>query len=113
MNRIRTNHEAGATLIAALATILIVSLIAANVLINCTTRYNTTSKQVKAWKEALYAAEAGGDIGYEECRKAVTPGSEFVTASGWTSAGTNTWTKTPPAFGGSNSLSTSVTVDKF
>src|SRR5207237_6862061 len=76
-------------------------------------RYNATSKQVKAWKESLYAAEAGGDIGYEECRKAVTPGTEFTTAAGWTLASANTWTKSPPAFGVGNSLSTIITVDKF
>ena len=113
MKRIQSARETGATLIAVLATILIVSLIAANVLINCATRYNATSKQVKAWKEALYAAEAGGDIGYEECRKAITPGTEFTTAAGWTNTATNTWTKSPAAFGWSNSLSTSITVDKF
>jgi hypothetical protein len=113
MKRNQERQESGATLIAVLATILIVSLIAANVLINCATRYNATSKQVKAWKESLYAAEAGGDIGYEECRKAVTPGSEFTVAAGWTNSATNTWTKTPAAFGLSNSLSTIVTVDKF
>ncbi len=106
-------RESGATLIAVLATILIVSLIAANVLINCATRYNATSKQVKAWKESLYAAEAGGDIGYEECRKAITPGTEFTAAAGWTNSSPNTWTKTPPAFGAGNTLATSVTVDKF
>ena len=113
MKRTRRNEESGATLIAVLATIMIVSLIAANVLINCATRYNTTSKQVKAWKEALYAAEAGGDIAYEECRKAITPGTEFTTAAGWTSPSTNTWTKTPSAFGLNDSLSTTITVDKF
>src|SRR6476469_3071314 len=113
MKPIRTNEETGATLIAVLATILIVSLIAANVLINCATRYNTTGKQVKAWQEALYAAEAGGDIAYEECRKAVTPGTEFTVAAGWASPTPGTWTKTPPAFGVNTSLSTTVTVDKF
>src|SRR6476660_2525917 len=112
MKRIQSTQETGATLIAVLATILIVSLIAANVLVNCATRYNATSKQVKAWKEALYAAEAGGDIGDEECRKAITPGAEFTTAAGWTNSATNTWTKAPSAFGASNSLSTSITVDK-
>jgi Tfp pilus assembly protein PilX len=106
-------QESGATLIAVLSTILIVSLIAANVLINCATRYNATSRQVKAWKESLYAAEAGADIGYEECRKAITPGTEFTTAAGWTSAAANTWTKVPAAFGVNNTLSTTVTVDKF
>lgn len=113
LNRSKHNLEAGVTLIAVLATILIVSLIAANVLVNCATRYNATSKQVKAWKEALYAAEAGGDIGYAECRKAITPGTEFTVAAGWTSTGTDTWTKTAPDFGSGNTLKTTVTVDKF
>ncbi|HYJ05351.1 MAG TPA: hypothetical protein VEX43_09460, partial [Chthoniobacterales bacterium] len=113
MKRTQKIQESGATLIAVLGTILIVSLIAANVLINCATRYNATSKQVKAWKESLYAAEAGGDIGYEECRKAITPGTEFTVAAGWANPSANTWTKTPSAFGSGNSLSTSVTVDKF
>jgi hypothetical protein len=113
MKRTQKIQQSGATLIAVLTTILIVSLIAANVLINCATRYNTTSKQVKAWKESLYAAEAGGDIGYEECRKALTPGTEFTAAAGWTNTAANTWTKTPPAFGPDNTLRTSVTVDKF
>jgi hypothetical protein len=114
MKPIRDNQEAGATLIAVLATILIVSLIAANVLINCATRYNATSKQVKAWKEALYAAEAGGDIGYEECRKAVTPGSEFTAGAGWTTEVASTkWIKAPGVFGVNGTLKTAVTVDKF
>src|SRR5437667_379836 len=53
----------GNTLICALCTIVIISLIGANVLVNCTRHYNITAKQLKAWKEALYAAEAGGDAG--------------------------------------------------
>src|SRR6266403_4311198 len=63
--------ERGSVLLCALCTILVVSLIGANVLVNCTTRYNVTSKQVKAWKEALIAAEAGGDVGYAVCRKTI------------------------------------------
>ena len=39
-------------MIYALLTIVILSLIAANVLVNSTTRYNVSSRQVKAWKEA-------------------------------------------------------------
>ena len=53
-------------MLCALCTILIISLIGANVLLNCTTRYNVSSKQVKGWKEALYAAEAGGDVAFSE-----------------------------------------------
>src|SRR5438552_16075997 len=65
----RTNT--GSTILCALCTILIISLIGANVLLNCTTRYNASAKQVKGWKEALYAAEAGGDIASSEGRKLV------------------------------------------
>src|SRR6266478_919237 len=77
----RYRTESGSTLIVAICTILIISLIGANVLLNCTTRYNVTAKQVKAWKEALYAAEGGGDIAFAEVRKTVTSGA----FSGWTS----------------------------
>ena len=110
-------QETGSTLICTLGAIIIVSLIGANVLMNCTTRFNTTAKQVKGWKEALYAAEAGGDIGYAECRRVVAdPGNIFTTARGWSqdaSAANPTWTKTIPPFGADNSLSATVTVDRF
>src|SRR5437899_11299596 len=77
--------QSGSKMIYALLTILILSLIAANVLVNSTTRYNVSSTQVKGWKEALYTAEAGGDVAFAEVRKLVTSGSfsaQFV-AAGW------------------------------
>jgi hypothetical protein len=108
--------EQGSILLCALGIILIISLIAAGVLLNCNTRYNTTSKQVKAWKESLYAAEAGGDVAYTECRKgASAPGTQFTTSSWSAVAGTSnpTWTlATPATFGSNNSLSSIVTVDQ-
>ena len=67
-----------------MCTILIISLIGANVLLNCTTRYNVTAKQVKAWKEALYAAESGGDIGFAEVRKVVSNPSTEPSVDGLT-----------------------------
>jgi hypothetical protein len=122
--------ESGSTIICAICTILIISLIGANVLLNCTTRYNVTAKQVKAWKEALYAAEGGGDIAFAEVRKTVSnPSAAFK--SGWQSPAASpaptpgpsygagpsysTQTPTPPPFGQGNppSLSTSATVDSF
>lgn len=107
----------GSTLLCALAVIIIVSLIGAGVLSNSTTRYNATARQVKGWKEALYAAEAGGDVGYAECRKAVSdPANLFSTARGWTqdSAAANpTWSKTLPGFGPDSALSSEITVDRF
>src|SRR5207248_9175392 len=78
------NGDKGNTLICALCTIVIISLIGANVLVNCTRHYNVTAKQIKAWKEALYAAEAGGDAALDELRK--NPSGPNFTADGWTAA---------------------------
>ena len=108
--------QSGSTMVYALLTIVILSLIAANVLVNSTTRYNVSSKQVKGWKEALYAAEAGGDVAFAEVRKLVTSGSfsaQFV-ADGWSLSASPTpgpaYVKTI-TFGQGNSLSATVTVD--
>ncbi|MEY2485552.1 MAG: hypothetical protein QOH39_1200 [Verrucomicrobiota bacterium] len=127
----RFTAQSGNTIIAALTVITILSFVAANVLMNCTTRYNTTSKQVKTWKEALYAAEAGGDVGFNEIRKKLNnPGMEFSSTNGWSSpapspAPTPASSPSPApspaswyngslqAFGESNSLSATVTVDQF
>src|SRR6266550_5642880 len=109
----------GNTLICALCTIVIISLIGANVLVNCTRHYNVTAKQLKAWKEALYAAEAGGDAGFDEVRKALNPSSLPFTTDGWTAAPSPAptpgpaWTKTISSFGQAGSLSTTVTIDKL
>ncbi len=46
---LRRKKEDGSALMMALGVISILSLIAANVLMSSTTRYNTTSKQVKCW----------------------------------------------------------------
>jgi hypothetical protein len=109
----------GNILLCALCTILIVSLIGANVLVNCTRHYNVTAKQLKGWKEALYAAEAGGDAGFDEVRKALNPSSLPFTTDGWTAAPSPAptpgpaWTKTVSGFGQGGSLSTTVTIDKL
>ena len=79
------NDEHGNTLLAVLATILVISVIAANVLLNTVTRYNVSSGQVRGWKSALYAAEAGGDIAYAEVRKTILdPTQSFA---GWDLSG--------------------------
>ena len=113
------NGDKGNTLICALCTIVIISLIGANVLVNCTRHYNVTAKQLKAWKEALYAAEAGGDAGFDEVRKALNPSSLPFTTDGWAAAPSPAptpgpaWTKTISGFGQAGSLSTTVTIDKL
>ena len=113
------NRDGGNVLLCALCTIIIVSLIGANVLINCTRLYNVTAKQLKGWKEALYAAEAGGDTGFDEVRKALDPINPPFTADGWLTAPSPAptpgpaWTKTITGFGQTANLSTIVTIDKL
>ena len=62
----RNSLEQGNVILCALGAILIISLIGANVLQNCTTRFNVASSQVRSWKESLSAAETGGDTCRED-----------------------------------------------
>jgi hypothetical protein len=101
--------EKGNVLICALCTVLIISLIGSNVLLNCTTRFNVSSSQVRSWKDALFAAEAGGDIAYSEVRKTVLDPTHAF--SGWTNAGSIY--ASPVTTMGSNQLVTSAVVDLF
>src|SRR6266404_1334226 len=101
--------ERGNVLLCVLCTILIVSIIGGNVLLNCVTRFNAASSQVRGWKEALYAAEAGGDIAYAEARKtALDPTHAFT---GWTYSG-GVYSNSQITFGSDN-LTTSGTADLF
>jgi hypothetical protein len=112
-------RDNGHILVCALCTIVIVSLVGANVLVNCITHYNVTAKQLKGWKEALYAAEAGGDAGFDEVRKALNPLSLPFTTDGWAAAPSPAptpgpaWTKTISGFGQEGNLSTTITIDKL
>lgn len=118
--------EEGNVLICALCTIVVLSLIGANVLRNCTTRFNVASSQVRSWKESLSAAEAGGDIAYAEVRRTLTAGvpSGFPDGlpdgvvndpphafHGWTKSGSK-YSSVATTFG-ANGLITSTVVDKF
>jgi hypothetical protein len=124
-----SNSEKGSTLVVAICVLTVISIIAAGVLSNANARYNVGSKAVKAWKEALYAAEAGGDLAFNEIRKPYVSPSGTPFASGWvlydssappTNPGTTTapdyaigYGNSAPAFGTNNNLTTKVTVDKF
>lgn len=123
MSTLNSSRQKGSTLLVALSTILVLSLAGAGVLMNSTTRYNVTTAQVKGWKDALFAAEAGGDIGFAEVRKKITnPGTEFATAHGWVSPApaplpsSNSWALghggTPRSIGAGNSMTAKITVDR-
>lgn len=105
----RQAAEEGNVLICALCTILIISLIGANVLQNCTTRFNVSSSQVRSWKESLFAAEAGGDIAYAETRKTVLDPMQAF--SQWSNSGAQH--VSPVTIFGANGLVTSTVVDLF
>lgn len=121
---IQPHKENGSALMCALGVITVLSLVGANLLLNCTTRYNTTSKQIKGWKEALIAAEAGADLAFAEVRlNGLDSTKGFAATGNWAAPApsplpaTNSWelgyTKTGPSFGDNNSLHAKVTVDKF
>src|SRR6478672_6109464 len=109
--------EKGNVLVCVLCTILIISLVAANVLQNCTTRFNVSSSQVRSWKEALMAAEAGGDMAYAEVRKTVLdplhafPVLDSMGNPNWTNDPSPSpipkWHKSPETTFGANGLKTS------
>src|SRR5256714_5671972 len=107
--RFRRSTEQGNVLICALCTIMVISIIGANVLQNCTTRFNVSSSQVRSWKESLFAAEAGGDIAYAEVRKTVLDPTHAFT--GWVSSGGKR--VSPITTFGANNLATSTVVDSF
>src|SRR4051794_37080460 len=99
-----TIAEHGNVLLCVVCTIAIVSVIGGNVLLNCVTRYNASASQVRAWKESMYAAEAGGDIAYAEIRKKILDPSHAFSGGDWSSA--------LVTFGGNN-LKTSSKADTF
>jgi hypothetical protein len=109
----KTFEESANVLICALCAIVIVSLIGANVLSNSTKRLNASSNQVRAWKEALEAAEAGGEMAFTELRKQMSTDSTVRGSqwSGWTNSGT-THTSPQTTFGSSN-LIAQTTVETF
>ena len=115
----RNPNSGGHVLLAVLGTILIVSLIGATVLRNTTTRLNVATNQVRAWKEALSAAETGGDIALAEVRKAKSSDSAIRASqwSGWTQSGTPpttpiTYTSPATTFG-SNNLNAQTVLEKI
>jgi hypothetical protein len=101
--------ERGNVLLCVLCTILVVSVIGGNVLLNCMTRYNAASSQVRSWKESLDAAETGGDIAYAETRKTILDPTHAF--SGWSYSG-GVYNNSPVTYG-QDSLSTSAKVDLF
>src|SRR4051794_17759330 len=104
-------NETGSALICVLSTIFILSLIGAVVLQRSSTRLNVSTNQVRAWKEALSAAETGGDIAFSEIRKGVfDPITQWPTTT-WTNSGlvnfqfptgTSHTLNSPLVFGGNN-----------
>ena len=109
MRQSELKSEQANVLLCVLCTIVVVSLIGANVLFNSVTRYNSASSQVRGWKESLYAAEAGGDIAYAEVRKTILDPSHAF--NGWNYSG-GVYSDSPITFGRDN-LTTSASVDVF
>jgi hypothetical protein len=109
MQLLRRESQRANVLLCVLCTILIVSVIGANVLYNSVTRFNAASSQVRGWKESMYAAEAGGDVAYAEIRKTILDPTNAFT--GWTNSA-GVYSDPTIAFG-RDKLTTSSKVDIF
>jgi hypothetical protein len=110
----RNIKETGNVLLCVLGAILIVSLIGATVLRNSTTRLNASTNQVRGWKEALSAAETGGDIGFAELRKQMSTDSSVRASQwvGWTPSVTGFGYVSPQTTFGSSNLMAQTIVEK-
>ena len=109
MKRIARNSTTGSALVVSLSTVLVLTIVGAGVLANVTTRYNVSTSQVRAWKQALHAAEAAGDIAYAAVRKLALEGlKEDEAFAGWTKDG-RTYTSPATTIGGN--LVATATVD--
>ena len=120
----KNTHQtnSGSAIMIAVLMLAIISLVGATVVYNCTTRYNAGSKQIKAWNEALYAAEAGSEAAFAEIRNALSSGTGFSTAfpaDGWSVSGAPTpgpaYSKGPITFHTADNRvqQYTVTVDRF
>lgn len=92
-------RESGNTTVVALLMLFVLSMVGANVLLNVTTRYDGTMK-ASGWQEALFAAEAGADIGFANVRWLATGGTAntpFASSSGWVNT-SGTYTLTTGTF---------------
>src|SRR5947209_6543728 len=95
----KLTFEQGNVLLCVLCTILVVSVIGGNVLLNCMTRYNVASGQVRSWKESLDAAETGGDIAYAEVRKTILDPTHAFSPTDWDYSGGVHKPKLPVTYG--------------
>lgn len=86
MTLLNKQRTSGSTLVIALLTLLVLSLIGANVLRSVTNRYNSTTKNA-GWQEALWAAESGADVALANCRWMTTNGTQQPWQAGYNNDG--------------------------
>jgi hypothetical protein len=117
----KNSKEVGNVLICVLVTIMVLSLIGANVLQSSAARLNVTTNQVRAWKESLSAAETGGDIAFSEIKKGITNPTGQWNTTAWSNSGLvnsnfpsgTAHTLSPVVTFGNSNLQTSTTVEAF
>jgi hypothetical protein len=104
------SKDTGSVLLCVLGAILVLSLIGANVLLSSGTRLNSSTNQVRAWKDSLSAAESGGDIAFAEIRKHKLGSNPATWWVGWTQSGTQY--TSPLTTLGSNNLQAQTVVEE-
>src|SRR5438309_925276 len=72
--RLQFSHQRGSTIIIAMLFVAVFSMVGGAILVSAISRYNTVQKTA-GWHEALFAAEAGVDVGLANVRWTVTQNS--------------------------------------
>jgi Tfp pilus assembly protein PilX len=102
----------GSVLVATLGLLIVISVLCATVMELVSQQYKL-SKQTVGWNQAIYSAESGVDIAWNEMNKLTAINTNGTFMSGWTASG-STFTKTgtiQPLGGIDASGSYTVTVD--
>ena len=103
----------GSTLVTALCMVVVLAMVAGSVLSISSQEYRL-SKRSHAWNQALFAAEGGIELGWNEMNKLTSINSNGTFMAGWSATGVNTWSITNqtmmPLAGIENASTYSITV---
>ncbi len=90
-SRLRRDSKEGSALVTVLCMVVVLAAVAGSILSLVSQEY-MLSKRSLAWNQAIFAAESGVEIGWNEINRLTAINTNGTFMSGWTSAGANTWT---------------------
>lgn len=83
----------GSSLVVVMVIVAVLSMVCASVMETVTQEF-MLSRSTSTWSQALFTAETGVEVGWNEVNKLTGINTNGVFMSGWTYLGTNTWSLT-------------------